>query len=492
MPSGDEEILEAMFEASPDAVIVVGAEGTIEMASPAAESLFGYRVEELVGAGVELLLPDSLRELHIRHRRRFDTDPVSRSMGVGLDLRARRKDGSVFPVDVSLAPTNVAGRLRVGAFVRDASERRRGEDLLRAVNEMSRRLLAGEPTGEMLALASRQARSLVGASLAWIAVHDRANAEVAVVAADGESATALLGEVVPAAGSLAVRAVTDGETVVVSDMTADPDVLPAARAAGLGPGIYLPMLAEDGPVGALVVARERGAAAFGESDLKAAEVFASAAAIVLALGRAREALEAGRITAEHERIARDLHDTVIQRLFALGMSLQAAERHANPEVADRIRSTVDAIDEVIREIRETIFDLNRPDTDAPNLRRRVRKVAAEAAEPLGFAPRVGFRGPVEAAVSDDLAQQLLSVLREALSNVSRHARASTVDVVLNAGGGSITLSVADDGIGPSPGPTAGHGLENMADRARQLGGDMAITPRSPGGTLLQWTVPVRS
>jgi PAS domain S-box-containing protein len=490
--SEDLDILQAMFQASPDAIVVIDLHGTIETASPAAEILFGYPREQLVGAPIEMLLPEALRGRHTHHREAYAADPMSRPMGLGLDLYAQRLDGSVVPVDVSLVPTTVGGVARVGAFVRDATGPRRGENLLRSVNEMSRRLLAGEPTDEMLALASRQARLLLNASVAWIAVHSRNAGEVTVAAADGEAARSLVGAAVPASRSLAARAMREGITLTVNDMSADPDVLPEARAVHLGPGVYVPMLAEDGPVGALVVARDLHAEVFDESEINTAEVFASAAAIVLALGSAREALDAGRIIAEHERIARDLHDTVIQRLFAIGMRLQAAESIAEREVRDRIRTAVDSIDEVIREIRETIFDLNRPDSATPHLRQQFREVAREASEVLGFVPRVGFRGPVEVAVTNSLAVDLISVLREALSNVGRHAEARGVDVVLIAADGTVTLSVADDGVGPTDGPTAGHGIANMAARARKLGGEMTITRRSPSGTLLQWQVPSKS
>ena len=148
-----------------------------------------------------------------------------------------------------------------------------------------------------------------------------------------------------------------------------------------------------------------------------------------------------------------------------------------------------AIDEVIREIRETIFDLNRPPGADFDVRQRVRAVAGEVGAEVGFTPRITFRGPVEAAVSDEMISHLLAVLREALTNVGRHARASTVDVVVAATAETVTLSVADDGIGPSSGPSAGHGLANMADRAAELGGELTISSRRPKGTLLLWTVP---
>jgi PAS domain S-box-containing protein len=486
------ELLEAMLEASPDALIVVDAEGRIELASAAAEALFGYGVHEIEGQPVEFLIPEDRRQLHGQHRAAYVKEPEGRPMGVGLDLLARRRDGSEFPVDISLVPTSLNGKLRVGAFVRDATERRRGEDLLRFVNEISQRVLAGGLTPDMLSLTAEKARTLVGAAVAWIAVPDpTARDQMVVAAADGEGTGGFVGAQVPRASSLAAQVMQEGQTLLVEDMTAEPAVLRQARASGLGPGLYIPMLSDTGPLGALVLARSHSERAFGHREVSVAEVFASAAAIVLALGSARQSLEDLRMTSEQERIARDLHDTVIQRLFALGMRLQAAERLADTAVAERIRGAVDAIDEVIREIRETIFDLNRPDSSGPNLREVLRGVAAESSEQLGFAPRFAFRGPVEAAVSDELAQHLVMVLREALSNVARHAEASNVDVVLIAADGLVTLSVADDGIGMPEGLSAGHGMENMRTRARQLGGEFVVSGRRPSGALLRWQVPIR-
>jgi signal transduction histidine kinase len=331
------------------------------------------------------------------------------------------------------------------------------------------------------------ARQLVGAAAAWVAI--RARDVIEVAAADGTAAEALLGSTLPAANSLAAQAMEGGQRVSVDDMAAEPAVLPAARAVGLGPGIYLPMLAEGEPVGSLVLARLAGSPPFSDREVAAAEIFASAAAIVVALDTGRHAVEETRMTSEHERIASDLHDTVIQRLFALGMKLQATERLSDRVVAQRIGDVVESIDEVIREIRETVFDLNHPDAESSRLRQLVRGVASEATEHLGFSPRIAFRGPVEAAITDEMGRHLGSVLREALANVGRHARATSVDVVIIAAEDFITLSVADDGIGMSDSPTAGNGTSNMARRAEALGGDLTIGRRNPTGTLLQWRVP---
>src|SRR5579872_4431722 len=154
-------LLEEMYGSSPDALIVVGPDGVIEVAGPATESIFGYRPEELEGRSVETLLPDNVRALHRVYRATYASAPEGRAMGVGRELYGRHKDGTIFPVDVSLVPTVVDGKAWFGAFVRDATERKRGEDVLRFVNEISRSVISGEPTPELLQRTARAARALV-------------------------------------------------------------------------------------------------------------------------------------------------------------------------------------------------------------------------------------------------------------------------------------------------------------------------------------------
>jgi PAS domain S-box-containing protein len=483
-------LAEALLASSPDAVIVVDEHGVIEMASPAVTALFGYKPDELVGQPVEVLVPDEARERHTGHHQRYQRDPVARAMGANLELMGRRSDGTVFPVDVSLAPATIDGELRVGAFVRDVTERRRSETLLRQVNEISRAVLSGQEPSDLFSLTAKSARDLLSSATAWIAIRPTEDARnLTVAAASGRAADEILGVTVSISSSIAARAMSGLSVIAIEDMASDPNVIDQARHHEFGPGLYLPMLAESGPVGTLVIARERGDRNFGVAEVASAEAFASAAAVVLALGRARQELEELKMTTEHERIARDLHDTVIQKLFALGMGLQAAHRIAEGQVRDRVDAAVEGIDEVIREIRETIFDLGHPNSAASPVRHGMRQVIAETTPVLGFTPRLAFRGPVESEITDEVLPHLLSVTRESLSNVARHAQASAVDVVVQAGNGLVTLRVADDGIGITVSNSAGYGLENMRNRAEQLGGSLSISVRNPAGTVLTWSVP---
>jgi len=285
---------------------------------------------------------------------------------------------------------------------------------------------------------------------------------------------------------------TEGTPILVADMSNDTAVPPGVRALGLGPGLFCPLSGDDRVLGALVVARPRGATGLSESDVALVEVFANSATVALTLGEARVDLERLQAASEHERIGRDLHDTVIQRLFALGMGLQSIERLATGPVADRIDRVVDSLDEVIRDIRETIFHLERPAMASSGLRSAIAGIAAEAAEQLGFRPRIGFQGPVDSVTSVQLQPHVVAVLTEALSNVARHAKATSVEVVIAVEDGTLFVSVADNGIGPPKGRTAGNGLRNLADRARSLDGSVSISSRHPSGTLVEWRVPIGS
>lgn len=482
-------LFESLLSVSPDAVIVVGPGGRIELASPAVTKLFGYDPHELTGETIEILLPEELRGRHGGHRASYESHPAARPMGSGLDLHGRRQDGTTFSVDVSLAPLEYDGSPMVVAFVRDATAQRRREDVLRFVNEISTQLLASRPTAAILTLTAGRARTLVKAASAWIVVPQRRGAGLVVAAADGEGAESLVGAQLSAEDSLSARTMIEAAALPIEDMASHAGVLDEARRLDLGPGVYLPMLAEDTAVGALVLGRAKGGAGFDDDEKQVLEVFASAASIVLSLGQTRQEVETLRLVSEQERIARDLHDTVIQRLFALGMSLQGLVRLSEGVVGERIGAAVDVIDQVIREIRETIFELYRPDTGGPDIRGQLRTVAAEAADQLGFEPRVGFRGPVEAAVTDELAPHLVAAAREALSNVARHAKATAVEVLLTADEDSVNLSVADDGIGIPEGPTAGHGRANLESRAKVFGGGLVVNRRRPAGTVLDWHVP---
>jgi PAS domain S-box-containing protein len=197
-----------------------------------------------------------------------------------------------------------------------------------------------------------------------------------------------------------------------------------------------------------------------------------------------------RILAEdHERIAKDMHDTVIQELFALGMSLQAASATIrDPEQAARIESGVNTLDDVIRSIRALIFDI-RSEADADDLRVRVVEIATSLIPSLGFEPSVAFHGPVD-RVPAALHEHVLAVARESLTNVARHAEASAASVEVSVRDGTVTVVVSDDGIGMPEQPSRQSGHTNLAERARLTHGSFWVAAHPDGGTTVEWRSPI--
>jgi PAS domain S-box-containing protein len=198
------------------------------------------------------------------------------------------------------------------------------------------------------------------------------------------------------------------------------------------------------------------------------------------------------LSEDRERIARDLHDKVIQKLFATGLGLQAAASRTDSEpVRDRLRAAIDDLDESIREIRTSIFALHAPVGGHTGLRAEIIEKATDSARILGFSPTVRFVGPVDAATTADEADALLATLQEALSNIVRHAQASSVEIDVNAHD-ELELVVRDDGVGIPADVAGGDGLRNMRRRASELGGSVRVDAIEPSGTMVRWRVPIGS
>jgi signal transduction histidine kinase len=207
--------------------------------------------------------------------------------------------------------------------------------------------------------------------------------------------------------------------------------------------------------------------------------------------RAEQTLRALDMANERDRIARDLHDLVIQRVFGAGMRLNSMVPAMPPATGDRLRDVVEELDNVISDIRTTIFDLTAEETAGRGLRADVLHLTNDAAERLGYRPQVRFSGAVDTIANREVADQFLAVLRESLSNVIRHAGATTVEVTVSADGKELVLAVADNGVGldPDAPPPSGFGLRNMQARAATLGGTCDVRPNTPRGTVVEWRVP---
>jgi signal transduction histidine kinase len=367
---------------------------------------------------------------------------------------------------------------------------RRRQLWLQANAEVTRRLLSGAEPAEVLGLVTRQALEMSGADLVMLALPEGDSRQLVIRHAAGQDAALALGLVLPET-SVSAGVLETGDPVAVADASHDRRVAPVIRESlTLGPAVMFPLGTGGNVRGVLTVGRRPGQMALTQPVVEMVGSFAAQAAVALELADARRDAEQVTVLQDRERIARDLHDLVIQRLYATGMSLQGAmPLISRPEVADRVSRAVDAMDDTISEIRSAIFALqSRPDTRPPSARERVLQLIDEMTGPLGFAPSVRLIGDLTDRVPEEISGQLLTALREALSNAARHARASRVDVSVEVGR-SLVLVVRDDGQGLQ-GSTRRSGLANLAERAEKLGGVMKVSPADGGGTELRWTVPL--
>jgi nitrate/nitrite-specific signal transduction histidine kinase len=252
----------------------------------------------------------------------------------------------------------------------------------------------------------------------------------------------------------------------------------------------VPVRVRDQVFGNLYLTDKTSAEVFSDVDQELVVALAVAAGVAIENARLHVRVQELALLEDRERIARDLHDTVIQRLFATGLSLQGAARLSErPELTERITNAVDDLDLTVKQIRTVIFGLEMSRRSATGLRQRVVSTTMAVAGPLGFDPHVVLDGPLD-TVPETIATELLAVLHEALTNVARHAHASRADVVVEVvASGEVVLRVADDGQGlPEHLREGGRGLRNMETRASRLGGTMRAEPGPESGTIIEWRV----
>lgn len=277
-----------------------------------------------------------------------------------------------------------------------------------------------------------------------------------------------------------------------------PDLQEHADRFGFPPGhppmtsfLGVPIFVAGQVYGNLYLTDKAGGDVFTDVDEELAVAYAAAAGIAIDNARMHARLRTLDVLEDRDRIARDLHDTVIQRLFATGLSLQGATTlAAPPELRARLERAVDDLDTTVRQVRSAIFDLHPPRTAGRSVRQGLLALRSEVATALGFEPAVDLHGPVDSALRDADVHEVLSVAREALANVARHARATRVDVRAVVADGWFVLTVTDDGVGPGPG-AGGRGIANMEARAHRLGGTSSVEAEPGGGTMVRWAVPLR-
>lgn len=376
-------------------------------------------------------------------------------------------------------------------------ETRLRERWLGASTEITTRLLSGADTDEVLAFMAEQAREIGGADTAVIMLPDpHARGHLFAEIADGPIAQEILGTPVEIHDSACGWVYESGEAVTIPDLRQAN--CPMLTHRGYGPGLLVPLGTPGNTRGVLLLGKLSERAPFDANIRRMLHSFSVQAGVALELAEARRDSERIVVLEERDRIAKDLHDVVIQRLFASAMTLMSTVRLiSSPEAEERVQRTIDELDSTIREIRSTIFDLqNPPSRRDTSLRGRILRLAENTAHSLGCHPGVSLDGPIDASVADEVGEQLLAVLGEGLTNVARHARATEVHVSVTVEERSVTgrpttltLTITDNGVGlPEEGRRSG--LRNLDQRALALGGGFSAQKGETGGTVLVWRVPV--
>lgn len=421
--------------------------------------------------------------------------PMRTFLGVPLHIRdqvfgnlylAEKQGGDSFTEDdeaVVVALAAAAGVAIENARLYALASRR--ERWLAATNEITHMLLGEVQRTRALELVAQRARQVAEAALALVLLLDDDGESLIVEVADGEDAGRLRGLRLPVAGSGLAPVVAQREHLVLESL--EKAAAWPTPPSVTGQAVLSPLAAEAGLYGVLILAGV-GHEDHAGDDLPMLTAFAGQAALALERAQAQEERETLIVLEDRERIARDLHDVVIQRLFATGLSLQTAARLATkPDIGQRIAASVEDLDTTIRDIRSAIFELRTPATAA--LRLELRTTVDEATAALGFRPVLEVIGPLDSVVPDHLRPDLLAVVREALSNVARHAQASQVRISVTVANGRLSVAVRDDGVGPGHLQERG-GLVNLRERATGHGGGFAARAGDPGGTVLEWWVPL--
>lgn len=370
---------------------------------------------------------------------------------------------------------------------------RRRQRWLAASSELTRGLLSGADPADVLHSLSDTIRELAGADLVTLAVPVSSGDNLVIEAASGPEADQVRGLVLTGT-TLAAKVYRSGETITSEGLSADPrSEGGSASRIDLGPAFFIPLETGQRTLGVLQVANAPGHPVFTKAAVDMVSGFAGHAALALEIAEHRRDAEQLLVLNDRDRIARDLHDLAIQRLFGSGLSLQAALGRLGdrPEVSARIHSVVNDLDETIKVIRSTIYALReqgRPETGG--LRSDLLTEADRAAESLGFTPALRMTGLLDTLVPRHIADHLLAVLREALSNAARHAHATMVEVAAEVADGLVRLRVSDNGRGTDPSVTRRSGLANLRSRAEDLGGTFSLSPNQPSGTVLEWAVPL--
>lgn len=371
-------------------------------------------------------------------------------------------------------------------------ETRRRQRWLEATGEITTELLSGTDPEDALPLVAQRALELTGADCTLIALPCPVTEDLLVAqVAAGVDAALVEGLRLPVDSSIAGQVYRGRAAQALTDLSAVPDSGPLAATGQFGPALFVPLRAGEQVNGTLVALRRRGREAFRADELPVVVSFADQAALALELAGKQRAQRQLAVHADRDRIARDLHDHVIQRLFAIGLTMQTMQREAVPPVVtQRLTKAIEQLDHTISEIRTTILELHAPagTSTRHSLRRRLLQAVTDLTAAADIKPTVRMSGPLDTVVPPTVGDHVEAVLREAVSNAVRHAGAGRLVVTIDVAD-EITVEVVDDGVG-MPAHVGRSGLRNVADRAHTLGGELSMARVGSHGTRLTWRVPL--
>jgi len=368
-------------------------------------------------------------------------------------------------------------------------ETRRRQRWSAATADVTSALLSSN-SSDLLGIVADRVSSVIDADLVCIVVPGTIEGTLTVETARGAQAGMVTGRVYLAEQTLVARALAAQSTI------AEEEPSEHARydwSPDLGPTVAIPLSALGRSLGALTIARAPGGSPFTPAELEMATEFAAQASLAIELARGRIDSVQLELAEDRNRIARDLHDHVIQRLFASGLGLQSLVGRVAPELRGTLTEQVDSIDFAIAEIRTAVFTLgSRSAPGATGLRSQVLEIVGEITPHLRSTPRLTFSGPVDLMIKNDFAADVIAVVREGLSNVARHADAETSSVDISLDDDIVAVRIEDDGTGLPAGSRRSSGTSNLADRAARYGGTLDLGPGLSAGTVLTWLAPLRA
>ncbi|MEU6641844.1 GAF domain-containing protein [Saccharomonospora sp. NPDC046836] len=426
--------------------------------------------------------------------------PMRNFLGVPVRVRdhvfgnlylTEKKGGGEFSVDDEIVLRSLAAA--AGAAVENArlfEHSRMRERWLGAISSINTTLLAGASTGDALQAIAASAKDLADAGAALVLLTSPDQATLSVGAVTGGGLERLLGVTVASTDRVVGDVARTGEPKII------PDLAQLSRANApligdeFGPAVVAPLRTATRTSGVLLAIREKGSEQFTEQQVSMLSSLAAQAMVALEFADKQDNERQLALLADRDRIAQSLHDHVIQRLFATGMSLEGTLRRiSDPKSRERIRDAVEKLDEVAREIRTSVFDLHAANERRPHsLRRRLLDIIAELSASSTVAPTIRIDGAVDSVVPATMGEHVEAVVRESLSNAIRHANATDIRVDVEAAD-QLVITVSDNGVGV-PETARRSGLSNLEQRARTCGGEGVITSSPGKGTQVRWTAPL--